>query len=176
MHTVCPCSAAVLIASHRPQLAGGRRYLDCALFNFKCCVPTVMLPYWLKRLLLHVCGHAWLPSCVRPAMLPPPQVPLGARFDRYIDAPLRFNIDMAAEKARQLVANRTFETMVLDPKTGRLVPGKVPAHVGMVIDLTNSTRYYDAEQWIRQGIKYIKASQLAGLWHRKGALRTPGPA
>ncbi len=109
-------------------------------------------------------------------MLPPPQVPLGARFDRYIDAPLRFNIDMAAEKARQLVANRTFETMVLDPKTGRLVPGKVPAHVGMVIDLTNSTRYYDAEQWIRQNIKYIKASQLEGLWHRKGALRTPGPA
>lgn len=112
----------------------------------------------------------------RPDALPRLQVPLGARYDPFIDEPLRFNIDMAAEQARQLVAGRSYDAMVPDPRSGALVPGKVPAHVGMVIDLTNSKRYYDPEQWLQQGIKYIKAGQGPSLCHRKGAAWAAGGA
>ena len=35
---------------------------------------------------------------------------------------------------------------------------KVPAVLGLVIDLTNSSRYYDARQWHERGVQYIKAS------------------
>lgn len=34
--------------------------------------------------------------------------------------------------------------------------GRVQAVVGMVIDLTNSSRYYNPNDWMEHGIKYIK--------------------
>ncbi|EFN54818.1 hypothetical protein CHLNCDRAFT_24090 [Chlorella variabilis] len=65
----------------------------------------------------------------------PMKVPLGARFDSHIAPEHRFTIDDAVAQAR-----------------------KVPAVLGLVIDLTNSSRYYDARQWHERGVQYIKAS------------------
>ena len=31
-----------------------------------------------------------------------------------------------------------------------------PAHVGMVIDLTNTGKYYDAARWQELGVRYVK--------------------
>lgn len=112
-----------------------------------------------ERLPCGLCISQAMTVSLRSTAQPSLQVPLGARFDPFIDERLRFNIDMAADQARQLAAKRRFDALVPHPTTGAPMRQQVPAHVGMVIDLTNSKRYYDAQQWIAQDIKYIKASR-----------------
>lgn len=37
---------------------------------------------------------------------------------------------------------------------------QAPAVIGLVIDLTRSTRYYDAARWRELGVRHIKARPL----------------
>lgn len=91
----------------------------------------------------------------------PMKVPLGARYDRFVAEEYRFTIEMAIEKALRRMQGRSFP--VNPPPDAPLGPDgnppgvtHVPACLGLVIDLTNSSRYYDADGWQRQGIKYVK--------------------
>jgi hypothetical protein len=97
----------------------------------------------------------------------PMKVPLGARFDSHIAAEHRFNIDDAVAMARRAVKYVKFEAVVQPGPDEAAGPGgqppaprrvELPAEVALVIDLTNSSRYYDAQQWMHHGIQYIKAS------------------
>lgn len=36
----------------------------------------------------------------------------------------------------------------------------IPFQIGLVIDLTNTTRYYSPAEWTRQGIKHVKVREL----------------
>lgn len=93
----------------------------------------------------------------------PMKVPLGARFDSHIAPEHRFNISDAVAMARHAVEGVRFEGVVPHESEE---PGQPPvprrvelaAEVALVIDLTNSSRYYDAQQWMKHGLQYIKAS------------------
>ncbi|KAI5065958.1 hypothetical protein GOP47_0018582 [Adiantum capillus-veneris] len=64
----------------------------------------------------------------------PSKVPLGAHFNEVVEAGKRYSVRNATQQLR--------------------ARGK---EVGMVIDLTNTTRYYQASEWRDQGgIKYVK--------------------
>lgn len=97
----------------------------------------------------------------------PMKVPLGARFDSHIAPEHRFTIDDAVAQARKVVGAMTLDVMLPPPPDAQPGPegqppapkrSKVPAVLGLVIDLTNSSRYYDARQWHERGVQYIKAS------------------
>lgn len=67
------------------------------------------------------------------AGLIPSKVPLGPHFNEVVEAGKRYSVQLAGRQLRSM---------------GR--------EVGMVIDLTNTTRYYSASEWRDQGIKYLK--------------------
>ncbi len=93
-----------------------------------------------------------------PSRCPPPtpaQVPLGARYDSYIKPEDRFTPRQAKELADTAVQGRKFK--------------EFPATVGLVIDLTNSRRYYDDRLWQELGVGYSKV----GMGWR-GESRRPG--
>lgn len=81
--------------------------------------------------------HGWIdcPETGHPIHgLIPSKVPLGSSFNEVIEAPKRYSVD---DVCQHLHAQ------------GR--------DVGMVIDLTNTSRYYDASKWWTQGgIRYLK--------------------
>jgi hypothetical protein len=96
------------------------------------------------------------------------KVPLGARFDNFIAPEHRFNIESAVELVKQRVAGLFMEQLAPPAEDAPLGPNgeppppqriQVPLVVGLVIDLTNSSRYYDARQWQQHGVRYIKARQ-----------------
>ncbi|KAL4857277.1 mRNA-capping enzyme [Chlorella vulgaris] len=91
----------------------------------------------------------------------PMKVPLGARFDNFIAPEHRFNIESAVELVKQRVAGLFMEQLAPPAEDAPLGPNceppppqriQVPLVVGLVIDLTNSSRYYDARQWQQHGI------------------------
>lgn len=96
----------------------------------------------------------------------PLKVPLGARFDGAITPEHRFNIDAALAAAYQAVAGMEMEKASVDDQ-GNPVLKRVPVVLGMVVDLTRSTRYYDPKQWLEAGVKYVKVGAggvlLAGV-------------
>ncbi|KAG8051245.1 hypothetical protein GUJ93_ZPchr0009g649 [Zizania palustris] len=63
----------------------------------------------------------------------PSKVPLDETFNESVPAGKRYSSKQVVNKQR---------------KAGR--------DIGLVIDLTNTTRYYSPDEWIRQGTKYVK--------------------
>ena len=53
---------------------------------------------------------------------------------------------------------------VLDER-GRPKRVRVVAPIGLVIDLTRSTRYYDPKNWLDRGVKYVKVSLPGCVGH-----------
>ena len=102
----------------------------------------------------------------------PMKVPLSARFEPFIPEEQRFTIDQAVHMAKQLVAGRTYEVMVMPPEgavgpDGQPLPPEpqlqaIPMEVALVIDLTKGARYYDPSRWLELGVRYIKVGAHAG--------------
>ena len=88
----------------------------------------------------------------------PMKVPLGARFDGVIAPQHRFSVKAALDAANALVAGMTMRVggVAAAEPGSREEPQRVPAFVGVVFDLTKSSRYYDAAQWRELGVQYIK--------------------
>lgn len=64
---------------------------------------------------------------------------------------------------------------VLDEQ-GRPQPLRVPAYIGLVIDLTRSSRYYDPQNWLQRGVKYVKVRGSRCLCRRLGGAGRSGGA
>lgn len=64
-------------------------------------------------------------------------MPLGAHFNRFIQPEDRYSVDAAFQEAEAKGAS-------------------VGAHCATVIDLTRSSRYYDARRWQELGVRYVK--------------------
>ncbi|PSC72146.1 mRNA-capping enzyme isoform X1 [Micractinium conductrix] len=132
----------------QPAAAGGHEELDEELDDAG--IPT---------------GWRECPAMGRPIdRFIPMKVPLGARFDPFIEPRHRFTINDAVAAAAQAVHGITYEAYVPLQENDEPDPaappgmkrGRVQAVVGMVIDLTNSSRYYNPNDWMEHGIKYIK--------------------
>lgn len=63
------------------------------------------------------------------------KVPLGQQYNKNIEEQHRFNINNAFDEASRMVA---------------------PTRIGMVIDLTKSSRYNSPELWMERNVKYVK--------------------
>lgn len=104
----------------------------------------------------------------------PMKVPLGAHFDRVIAPEHRFHVDAALEAAHAALAGLTYPLPQLDEAgrpvvdaQGRPLRVDVAPHLGLVIDLTRSSRYYDKQLWLERGVKYVKVGQGRG-WQGRG--------
>lgn len=97
----------------------------------------------------------------------PLKVPLGARFDAHIAPEQRFSIDAALEAAHAALvkANYLIDTgeverneagQPLADENGRTKRVRVVPPIKLVIDLTRSSRYYDPQNWLDRGVKYVK--------------------
>ena len=62
---------------------------------------------------------------------------MGAHFNRFIQPEDRYSVDAAFQEAEAKGAS-------------------VGAHCATVIDLTRSSRYYDARRWQELGVRYVK--------------------
>ena len=78
------------------------------------------------------------------------QVPLGARYDAVLALEHRFSPTDAKREADALLA-----TLVPTGGGGRREEGG-PRRANLVVDLTNSGRYYDPKTWLELGVRYIK--------------------
>lgn len=82
----------------------------------------------------------------------PIKVPLGARFDHVIKPLDRFTPAKAKEMAENLIRGQKVSV--------NLAPGgepqDIPKYVGLVVDLTNSSRYYDSGLWQQLNLEYSK--------------------
>ncbi len=88
-------------------------------------------------------------------------MPLGARYDAYNKPEDRFTTQQAKEHADAAAQNRT-------------VAGH-QGFVGMVVDLTNSNRYYDNNQWAELGLEYskVRPCTASGTFVQKRAASPP---
>jgi hypothetical protein len=87
----------------------------------------------------------------------PMKVPLGARFNPVLLPKDRFTVEDAMRMAQETVNGITFDVPG-PPNPGESEPqvDKVPATVNMVVDLTNSSRYYNLETFEKAGYRYVK--------------------
>ena len=93
----------------------------------------------------------------------PMKVPLGPAFDRFIPDPAeRFTVEDAVEMTKVLLAGR--EVRVPDPAAEGGSRG-VPAQCSMVVDLTNSNRYYRRETFEEAGFYHVKVSWAVHAAH-----------
>lgn len=85
------------------------------------------------------------------------KVPLGAHFNPVLLPKDRFTVDDAMTMAHAKVTGITFDVPV-PPKVGEIEPEieKRPATVNMIIDLTNSSRYYRKENFEQAGYTWVK--------------------
>lgn len=96
-------------------------------------------------------------------------MPLGARYDAYIKPEDRFSPLQAKMLADEAVAGRSITAGA----------GSYPMHVSMVVDLTRSSRYYDARQWGEMGMVYCKVLRNKHKTHKlclRGCCMPPGRA
>lgn len=98
---------------------------------------------------LPLISHPPPPLCRIPRRL---QVPLGAHFDNYLKEEDRFSVTMAKQMADAAVAGKTFRVPVAPDGEVK----HIPAHVGLVVDLTKSSRYYNPQLWVDMGMRYSK--------------------
>ena len=91
----------------------------------------------------------------------PMKVPLGARYDSHITPEQRFSVDAALAAAAERVRGLAFDVAAPDEE-GQVRRMTLPAHLGLVIDLTRSSRYYDTKRWLEAGVKYVKVGLSAG--------------
>ncbi len=92
----------------------------------------------------------------------PMKVPLGAQFDGVLDPKDRFPIDEAITMAQAKVAGITFDLPAPPEKEGEEPKIETrPARVNMVIDLTNSSRYYRRENFEDAGYTHVKVGETA---------------
>ena len=84
----------------------------------------------------------------------PMKVPLGAAFDKLLPdlSKDRFNVEDAINMAKDVIKDVTVPGV--DPATGQ--PVAMPATCSMVIDLTNSNRYYRRQTWEDRGFYHLK--------------------
>ena len=80
----------------------------------------------------------------------PMKVPLDAKFDRHIEEGDRFSVDDAKKMVDEMLAQV--------PPLPPMADGgpSTPATCTLVIDLTNSTRYYDVRRWRELGVHHVK--------------------
>lgn len=82
----------------------------------------------------------------------PMKVPLGAAFNSLIPNPEdRFNVEDAIQEARRILQD--VKIPMVDQNG---VQVQVPAQCSMVIDLTNSNRYYRRQAWEDAGFYHLK--------------------
>lgn len=92
------------------------------------------------------------------------KTPLGPEYNRFIPDPQdRFTVQEAVEQVNKMLENAKITIPAYpgmkDASGQALQPGslvEVPAHCGMVIDLTNSRRYYHLDTWRTLGIRHVK--------------------
>ncbi len=91
------------------------------------------------------------------------KVPLGSQFDEAIEPKDRFTVDEAIAMANAKVDGITFD-LPSPPKEGEDEPTieTRPAIVNMVIDLTNSQRYYRKDNFEGHGFIHVKVLVLRG--------------
>jgi mRNA-capping enzyme len=100
-------------------------------------------------------------SCPKMATAPvwrfiPMKVPLGAAFNNLIPDPKdRFTVEDAIGMAKGLLANVKVPVVEMSPD-GRPVQILKDAECTMVIDLTNSNRYYRRQTWEDNGFYHLK--------------------
>lgn len=89
----------------------------------------------------------------------PMKVPLGPQFDLVLEEKDRFTIDDAMKMAQAKVNGIEIDIPV-PPKDEDSEPTVEhrPAAVNMVIDLTNSSRYYRKENFEQAGYIHVKVS------------------
>lgn len=82
----------------------------------------------------------------------PMKVPLGAAFNGLITDPRdRFSVEDAVDMVKEMLRGATMQVAGAD---GQLT--NIPAECNMVIDLTNSNRYYRRETWEDLGFYHLK--------------------
>lgn len=91
----------------------------------------------------------------------PMKVPLGAHFEKVVLAKDRFTADDAMIMAKAKVNGISFDVPgpLKDGETEPQVENR-PAIVNMVIDLTNSSRYYNKETFEKAGYHYVKVRNV----------------
>jgi len=88
------------------------------------------------------------------------KVPLGPEFDKHIEPEDRFTVQDAMKMAHDML--KGVPVRVPDPESAEGFK-EMPAECSMVIDLTNSSRYYRRETFEDAKFKHVKVyTQLDG--------------
>ena len=96
----------------------------------------------------------------------PMKVPLAPRFDTIVKPEDRFTVEDAMKMAKEKIAGITMKLPGPDDeKTGAPTTVDVPAICNLVIDLTNSSRYYRRETFEEEGFFHAKVSYPLESFH-----------
>ena len=89
------------------------------------------------------------------------QVPLGRRFDSVLEPEQRFSPQLVTEHlAKRGIEVTLLALLALSPlllSQQRLLTRMT--QVGLVLDLTNTWRYYDPNDWLARGIDHRKVTR-----------------
>ena len=94
----------------------------------------------------------------------PMKTPLGPEFDKFItDTSDRFSVKDAVYLVQKMLHSKKIPVPahmgMVDTLGHEIPPGtpvEIPAHCNLVIDLTNSKRYYRIDNWRDLGIRHVK--------------------
>ncbi|MFS7977311.1 putative mRNA (guanine-N(7)-)-methyltransferase [Helianthus anomalus] len=91
----------------------------------------------------------------------PSKVPLGEAFNDCMVPGKRYSFRQVIHQQRVLgrkvsMRESNINDTIFIIKSLSLICDLVPFQLGMVIDLTNITRYYSVNDWKKEGIKYVK--------------------